>query len=60
VVGEEKWIGRAYVTMVALDDLGKPTAVPPLIVETKQEKRRFEQAKERRDFRLKLRQKNGK
>ena len=56
VTGDKKFIGRAYVTMVALDDFGKPTNVPSLIVETKEEKDRFRKAEERRAFRLKLRQ----
>mgnify|MGYP001559191214 CR=1 FL=1 len=56
VRGDKKFIGSAYVTMVALDDLGKPTKIPSLIVETKEEKDRFRKAQERRAFRLKLRQ----
>ncbi|MDP2600950.1 MAG: acyl-CoA thioesterase [Deltaproteobacteria bacterium] len=61
VKGEVQFIGRAYVTMVALDDLGRPTPVPPLILETPLDKNRAKRAKERRTFRLKHRrgEKNG-
>lgn len=36
---------RAYLTFVALDDHGKPTAVPKLKIVTKDDKRRYENAK---------------
>jgi uncharacterized protein (TIGR00369 family) len=42
----------AYLVYVALDDGGKPTPVPPLILETDRQKRRWEQAKARQDYRL--------
>jgi acyl-CoA hydrolase len=44
----------AYITMVALDSNGKPTAMPPLRPETDTEKRRFQAAALRRASRLKL------
>ena len=47
----------AYLTFVALDSMGKPTQVPGLILETEDEKRRYAEAKERRDLRLKHRRK---
>lgn len=53
--GAIKRIGSAYVTMVALDENGKPTGVPSLIVKTAIEKQRYLRAKQRRAFRLKLR-----
>lgn len=59
VSGEIKYIGSAYVTMVALDDLGKPVAVPPLVLESAQEKERAARAEKRRAFRLKMRKKKG-
>ncbi len=40
-----------FFTMVAVDDDGKPTAVPPLRPFTVDEKRRFEQAKVRKQLR---------
>jgi acyl-CoA hydrolase len=45
----------AYLTFVALDENGKAVAVPPLISETDEEKRRYQEAGERREYRLALR-----
>ena len=56
VTGGKKQVGRAYVTMVALDAMGKPAPLPLLILETKEDKQRFAKANQRRAFRLKLRQ----
>jgi acyl-CoA hydrolase len=42
----------AYLTMVALDDDGAPTRVPPLSPETSEERRREQEAQLRRDNRL--------
>jgi acyl-CoA hydrolase len=42
----------AYLTMVALDDQGQPTAVPPLTPETADERRREQEAQLRRENRL--------
>lgn len=44
----------AYVTMVALNSHGRPTAMPPLEPETEEEKQRYEDAVERRKARLSL------
>ena len=46
----------AYLTMVALDDGGQPTPVPPLAPETPDERRREQEAQLRRDNRLKERE----
>jgi acyl-CoA hydrolase len=43
---------------VALDEIGKPVPVPPLIVKTSEERRRYREAGKRRDLRLKARKKN--
>ena len=43
----------AYLTFVALDESYKPSPVPPLKLETEAEKKRFESAKKRREWRLK-------
>jgi len=40
-----------YLTYVALDAKGRPTPIPPLIVTTPQEKRRYEEALARRKLR---------
>jgi len=41
---------------VALDEKGKPTPVPCVIPETGEEKRRYREAGERREYRLSRRQ----
>lgn len=56
LTGEKKHTTSAFVTFVAIDEhTRKPKPVPPLIVRTEEEKRRFEEAGERRKVRLALR-----
>lgn len=55
--GKKVHTNSCYFTIVAVDKKGKPTRVPPLIVESDAEKRRFENAKSRREFRLLQRKK---
>lgn len=43
--------GSCYLTYVALDEKGKPTPIPPLIVASPEEKRRFREALARRKLR---------
>jgi acyl-CoA hydrolase len=43
---------RAYVTMVAVDGNGHPIAVPPLVLETDEDRRRHAAAEQRRAVRL--------
>lgn len=50
--GETAHTSTAYVTMVALDDEGRPTEVPPLTPETPDEMRRQREAELRRSNRL--------
>jgi acyl-CoA hydrolase len=45
----------AYLTFVALGEDGRPTPVTPVIPETEEEKRRYREAGERREYRLALR-----
>ena len=45
----------AYLTFVALDANGKATEIPPVIPETDEEKRRYREAGERREYRLAMR-----
>ena len=52
LTGEEKLTTRAFVTMVALDADGRPTAVPELLLVDDDERRRFDDASERRATRL--------
>jgi acyl-CoA hydrolase len=42
----------AYLTMVALDEEGRPTPVPSVVPETPAEERRAREAQVRRDSRL--------
>jgi acyl-CoA hydrolase len=50
--GEERHTSSAYLTFVALDRAGNRVVLPPIVPETEEEKRRFEQAAERRAYRL--------
>ncbi len=47
--------GTAYVTLVALDEKGKPTEVPKLVLRNEEEQRRFQEGEERMNTRLKNR-----
>lgn len=61
LTGERKHTTTAYVTFVALDEFTKtPKAVPPLILKTAEEKRRWQEAGERRKYRLAMRFKKRK
>lgn len=51
--GDVRWTNSAYLTFVALDKEGRPTAVPPLVLETEEDERRDREAKERRANRIK-------
>lgn len=56
LTGERKHTTTAYVTFVALDEFTKmPKTVPPLILKTEEEKRRWREAGERRKYRLAMR-----
>jgi len=52
ITGERSQTNTAYLVYVALDDNGRPVAVPPLKAETDDEKRKLEEAKERQARRL--------
>lgn len=53
--GEIRHTSSAYLTFVAIDKEGNRVAIAPVIPETEQQKRRFEQAGERRTYRLSMR-----
>ncbi|MFC1932228.1 acyl-CoA thioesterase [Chloroflexota bacterium] len=55
VTGETRHTASAYLTYVALDKEGRPTPVPPLILETEEDARRNHEAKARREARLRQR-----
>ncbi len=50
--GEKKHTNTAYLTFVALDDVGRPTSVPPVRPATAEERRRYRDAARRRALRL--------
>jgi acyl-CoA hydrolase len=52
LTGEKRHTSTAYITFVALDDLGLPTPVPPLICETPEEEHRQLEAKKRKADRM--------
>jgi len=52
LTGEVRHTASAYLTYVALDKDGRPLPVPPLIIESEDEKRRNREAKIRREMRL--------
>ncbi len=54
LTGKRSHCVNAYLTFVALDEKGKPTAVSPVTPKTADEKRRFSQALKRKEARLKL------
>jgi len=54
LTGQIRHTGTCYLTCVALNRNGRPTAVPPLIVGTEEEKRRWAEAEVRRQRRLQL------
>jgi len=51
--GETLPVATAYLTMVALNEEGHPTPVPQLILETEEEKKKYQEAKLRREKKLK-------
>jgi acyl-CoA hydrolase len=53
--GARRYTTKAYLTFVAIDERGKPRAIPPLVLETDDERRRAEAARARRAARLALR-----
>jgi len=57
LTGERKHTSSAYLTFVAIDLHGNPHAVPPLIVENEDDRRRYREAGERRRLRLATRHK---
>jgi acyl-CoA hydrolase len=50
--GDRRHTSTAYLTMVAVDDEGSPTPVPPLLAESDAERRREREAELRRQNRL--------
>lgn len=55
ITGELRHTASAYLTFVALTKKGKPKRVPPLVMSTDDERRRYHEAQMRRKARLELR-----
>jgi acyl-CoA hydrolase len=55
IKGESFHTASAYLTFVAIGKDGKPTVIDPITPESEEEKRRFEAARKRREFRLQRR-----
>lgn len=53
--GQVRHTASAYLTFVALDEAGKPALVPPLVVETDEQRRRCEAGARRKQERARLR-----
>ncbi len=57
LTGEKKHSVSAYFTFVAVDERGKPIAVPKINPKTVEEKKRCKEAEQRRKIRLQMRSK---
>lgn len=55
MTGEMAHTSSAYLTFVALDEQGNRVEIPQVTPETEEEKRRWEEAGQRREYRLALR-----
>ncbi len=51
---ETRHTNTCYVTFVAIDASHRPTPVPPLKLETEEDRRRFAEGQKRREARIKL------
>jgi acyl-CoA hydrolase len=56
LTGQRRHTATAYLTFVSVDQEGNPVPVPPLLPETEEEQRRYQQAAVRRQWRLERRQ----
>lgn len=54
--GEKQHTTTAYLTMVAVDEDGRPVRVPPLLVETDEQARRQREADVRRETRMRIKE----
>jgi acyl-CoA hydrolase len=53
--GAPRLVGEAFVTMVAVDSSGRPAPVPQLVLETVEERLRFEEGRRRMEERRRTR-----
>ena len=56
--GRRQMINRAYLVMVALDEHEQPTPVPPLILESEEDRTEWEAGVRRRNLRRERRAEN--
>ncbi len=56
ITGDRRLTARAYLTFIALDEEGKPTAVPQVVPESAEEREQFDQAQGRYQIRMKRRE----
>lgn len=57
MTGHCRHTNTCYFTMVAVDENGKPTKVPPLTIHNEVQQRRFNEALQRKEVRLKMKAK---
>jgi uncharacterized protein (TIGR00369 family) len=60
LTGEVRHTASAYLTYVGLDNAGRPATLPPLILETDEERRRNREAQSRKETRVKERKNENK
>ncbi len=60
MTGEHKHTSSAYLTFVAINPEGSAILIPPAIPESDEEKRRFDEAGQRRAYRLELKKRYAK
>ena len=58
ITGDVRHTSSAYLTFVAIDAKGNRVPLPAVIPETEEEKRRYREAHERREYRLELRRRS--
>jgi acyl-CoA hydrolase len=58
IKGTRTLTGTAFVTSVALDENGRPTPVPKMVLKTKEEKKRFAEGLKRMKQRIREKKKN--
>lgn len=59
ITGNVRHTGSAYLTFVALDDNKRPIQLPPLILDTDEDRHRNEEAAQRRQMRLSVKKKEN-
>jgi acyl-CoA hydrolase len=52
LTGAERHVSSAFLTFVSIDAKGAGVPVPPIIPQTEEEQRRYDQAGERREYRI--------